>query len=168
MADEPDRLDLLVEQWRDQRPDIRPDVMATVGRVLAVAAEIDRRIGAAAAEHGLDRGQGDVLFTLRRSGSPYRLSPSRLTESLLVTSGTMTNRLDRLEAAGLIERRPNPDDRRGMNVQLTRKGVGLVDRLIPEHVENEERMLEPLSGTERERLDRLMRKVLRHLQDADR
>jgi DNA-binding MarR family transcriptional regulator len=168
MADEPDRLDLLVEQWRDQRPDIRPDVMATVGRVLAVAAEIDRRLGAAAAEHGLDRGQGDVLFTLRRSGSPYRLSPSRLTESLLVTSGTMTNRLDRLEAAGLIERRPNPDDRRGMNVQLTRKGVGLADRLIPEHIENEESMLEPLTGTERERLDRLMRKVLRHLQDADR
>jgi DNA-binding MarR family transcriptional regulator len=165
MADEPDKLDLLVEQWRDQRPDIRPDAMATIGRVLALADEIERRLSQAAAEHGLDRGQGDVLFTLRRSGSPYRLSPSRLTESLLVTSGTMTNRIDRLEVAGLIERRPNPDDRRGMDVQLTRKGLRLVDRVIPDHVANEEGMLEPLSEVERDRLDRTMRKLLRHMQD---
>jgi DNA-binding MarR family transcriptional regulator len=156
-------MDLVVEQWRVEKPDLRPEVMATVGRVLAVALEIDRRLGQAAAQHGLDRGQGDVLFALRRSGTPYRLSPSRLTDSLLVTSGTMTHRLDRLETEGLIQRRPNPEDRRGMDVQLTRKGLGLVDRLVPDHIRNEEAMLEPLSKTERDRLDRILRKLLRHL-----
>ena len=159
MADR-DKLDELIDQWKVERPDLEPEVMATVGRVLTVAALIDRQLGAAAGEHGLDRGQGDVLFTLRRSGKPYRLSPSELVASMLVTSGTMTNRLDRLEAQGLIERRPNPEDRRGMDVQLTTKGLRLVDDLITEHVENEEEMLSSLGAKDRDQLDRIMRKLL--------
>jgi DNA-binding MarR family transcriptional regulator len=158
-----DRLDLLVEQWRTERPDVDPSVMASVGRLLAVAAEIDRRLSRAAAEHGLDRGQADVLFTLRRSGSPYRLSPSQLAASLLITTGAMTNRLDRLEARGLVKRSANPQDRRGMDVQLTREGIRLVDQVLPQHIEHEEAMLSPLGNDERLRLDRALRKLLRGL-----
>lgn len=159
MADR-DRLDDLIEQWEVERPDLDSRVMATVGRVLTVAALIERRLGAAAGEHGLDLGQGDVLFTLRRSGKPYRLSPSELVASTLVTSGTMTNRLDRLEDRGLIERRPNPEDRRGMDVQLTPRGLRLVEKLITEHVANEEKMLASLGTRDRDQLDRILRKLL--------
>lgn len=159
----PDRIDELVAQWRAERPDIDAEVMATVGRYLAVAGLIDRRLSDFAGAHGLDRGQGDVLLTLRRAGKPYRLSPSVLTGSLLVTSGTMTNRLDRLEAQGLLERKPNPEDRRGMDVQLTTAGVKLTEKLIAEHVANEQKMLEPLSERERDQLVRITRKLLAHL-----
>lgn len=163
MAAQQDRIDELVAQWSAERPDLDTDVMAIVGRYLAVAALINRGLDEFAAEHGLDRGQGDVLLTLRRSGKPYRLSPSRLTDSLLVTSGTMTNRLDRLQAMGMLERKPNPHDRRGMDVQLTRKGLALTEKLVGRHVANEERMLEPLTAREREQLVQTTRKLLAHL-----
>lgn len=161
--DDPDRLDQLAAQWAAERPDLDHEVMATVGRLLAIGTLVGRRLDAMAAAHGLDRGQGDVLFTLRRAGEPYRLAPSRLASSLLVTSGTMTNRLDRLEQRGLIARRPNPGDRRGMDVELTEEGRELVDRLVGEHVANEQEMLEPLTRTEREQLVRITRKLLAHL-----
>ena len=160
---ERDRIDELVAQWKRERPDIDSDVMAVVGRLLAVGVLAGRRLDAFAAAHGLDRGQGDVLLTLRRSGKPYRLSPSELTSSLLVTSGTMTNRLARLEKLGLVERRANPDDGRGLDVQLTAKGVRLVDRLVVEHVENEKEILAPLSARDRQELARITRKLLAHL-----
>ena len=162
MADR-DRIDDLVDQWSRERPDIDAGVMATVGRLLAVGLLVARRLDGFAAEHGLDRGQGDVVFTLRRSGKPYRLSPSQLADSLLVTSGTMTNRLDRLEERGLIERLPNPNDRRGLDVRLTARGVRLADDLVGEHVENEKQMLAPLNAREREQLERITRKLLAHL-----
>jgi DNA-binding MarR family transcriptional regulator len=159
----PDRIDELVAQWRRERPDLDPEPMALVGRLLVIAALAGGRIDAAAAEHGLDRGTGDVLFTLRRSGEPYRLSPSDLVRALLVTSGTMTNRLDNLERRGLVERLPNPADRRGRDVQLTPAGLELADILVTEHVANEEEMLAPLSAAERDRLAALTRKLLAHL-----
>jgi DNA-binding MarR family transcriptional regulator len=161
----PDRIDSLVAQWKRERPDLDPDAMAVVGRLLAVAALAGRRLDAFAAEHGFDRGQGDVLFALRRAGAPYRLSPSELAGALLVTSGTMTNRLDRLEQRGLIERLANPNDRRGLDVQLTPEGKRLVDDLVGRHVENEEQMLAPLSARERDQLVRITRKLLAHLGD---
>jgi DNA-binding MarR family transcriptional regulator len=159
-----DRIDELAAQWSEERPELDAETMAVVGRLLVVADLINRRLEGSAGEHGLDRAMGDILFTLRRAGSPYRLSPSRLSASLLVTSGTMTNRLDRLEARGLIERLANPDDRRGTDVQLTGAGLELVDGLVSEHVANEQEMLEPLSAREREGLVRAMRKLLAHLE----
>lgn len=165
---ERDRIDELVSQWTRERPDIDASVMATVGRLLAVGLLVARRLDGFAAEHGLDRGQGDVLFALRRSGKPYRLSPSQLADSLLVTSGTMTNRLDRLEERGLIERLPNPSDRRGLDVRLTARGTRLADDLVGGHVENEKQMLAPLSAREREQLERITRKLLAHLVDDPR
>jgi len=144
-----------------QDPD--SDVMAVVGRMLVVSGLIGQGLDQMAAEHGLDRGQGEVLLTLRRAGKPYRLGPSELAESLLVTSGTMTNRLDPLETAGLVERVPNPDDSRGFDVQLTDAGFELVENSVGEHVADEERMLAPLDKREREELATLMRKLLAHL-----
>ncbi len=163
-----DRIDELVAQWAAQRPDLDTEVMGVVARVLAVAELIGRRLDSAAAEQGLDRGQGDVLLTLRRAGPPHRLSPSQLAGSLLVTSGTMTNRLDRLERRGLIERLPNPADRRGMDVRLTEEGLRLVDALVPAHLANEEAMLAPLSSRDREQLVRITRKLLAHLTEPER
>ncbi|MFL5844187.1 MAG: MarR family winged helix-turn-helix transcriptional regulator [Solirubrobacteraceae bacterium] len=160
MPTQPDRIDDLVGQWRGERPDLDLETMATVGRVLAVAQRWLAAIEEHAREHGIDRGQGDVLFTLRRSGEPYRLSPSRLAASTLVSSGTMTNRLDRLERLGLVTRLANPGDRRGMDVALTAEGLALADEAVSRHVAREQEMLAPLSAREREQLDRLFRKLL--------
>lgn len=160
VATQRDRIDELVEQWRDERPDLDLETMATVGRVLHVAQRWLARIEEHARGHGIDRGQGDVLFALRRSGAPYRLSPSRLAESTLVSSGTMTNRLDRLERLGLVERIANPEDRRGMDVALTAQGLKVVDEAVTQHVANEQDMLAPLSAREREQLARLFRKLV--------
>jgi DNA-binding MarR family transcriptional regulator len=161
---EEDRVDRLVGQWRDERPDLDLDTMALVARLLTVARLIERRIAAMAAEQGLTQGEGDVLFTLRRAGPPYRLSPSRLAESLLVSSGAMTNRLDRLEERGLVRRIPNPSDRRSLAIELTAKARRLVEELVGEHVAREQRMMEPLSRSERKQLQGLTRKLLAHLE----
>jgi DNA-binding MarR family transcriptional regulator len=164
MADrEPDAVDRLVSQWADERPDLDLKTMATVARVLNLARRIEGRLAAYAAEHGLSIPEADVLFTLRRAGSPYRLSPSEIAEALLVPSGTMTNRLDRLEQQGLIERLPHPTDRRSMEVQLTARGRKLVDDAVTGHVANEQQMLAALSERDRRTLDRLTSSLLAHL-----
>ena len=160
VATERDRIDELVGQWEAERPDLDLATMASVGRVLHVAQRWLAAIEEGAREYGVDRGQGDVLFTLRRSGPPYRLSPSKLAASTLVSTGTMTNRLDRLEKLGLVERLPNPEDRRGMDVALTKKGIAVVDDAVTRHVAREQEMLAALSPREREQLDRLFRKLL--------
>ncbi len=157
----------IVSQWGDERPDLDLRTMATVARLLNVAGRIQERLAAFAAEYGLSIPEADVLFTLRRSGSPYRLSPSEIAEALLVPSGTMTNRLDRLERQGLIERLRHPTDRRSMEVQLTSRGRELVDEAVTGHVENEQRMLAPLSERERSTLDRLTARLLEHLAASD-
>lgn len=158
-----DRIDALVAQWTAVRPDLDAEVMAEVARVLQVARLIGERLAAKAAEHGLQVGEGDVLFTLFRAGPPNRLSPTALADSTLVATGTMTNRLDKLEARGLVRRIPNPADRRSLAVELTGKGRKLVDGLVGEHVENERDMLAVLSRREREQLTRTMRKLMAHL-----
>jgi len=150
----------VVEQWRAERPDLDLETMATVARVLLVGAAVQRELAKRAAAYDVQVPEADILFTLRRSGSPYRLLPSNLSESLLVSSGTLTNRLDRLEAKGLVERHPNPEDRRSVEVVLTERGRELADEAVTEHVRNEQRLLAPLSATERRTLDALMAKLL--------
>jgi DNA-binding MarR family transcriptional regulator len=107
-----------------------------------------------------------VLLTLRRSGEPYRLSPTALAESVLISTGAMTNRLDKLEARGLISRERHPSDRRALEVVLTPEGRALVDEVVAGHVENEREMLSALSEREREQLTRLTRKLLAHLSES--
>jgi DNA-binding MarR family transcriptional regulator len=163
---DPDRLDTLVAQWNAVRPDLEVGVMAEVARILLVARLIGGRLAAKAADFELQVGEADVLFTLFRAGPPHRLSPTRLADSTLVTTGTMTNRLDNLEQRDLVRRVPNPDDRRGLMVELTEEGRHLVDNLVGEHVANEEQMLSALSGREREQLTRILRKLLDHLESG--
>ena len=134
--------------------------MATVARLLHLGRRLGAELAARAGEYGVTVPEADILFTLRRSGAPYQLLPSALSESLLVSSGTLTNRLDRLERKGLVERHPNPDDRRSVEVALTRRGRELADEAVTAHVENERRMLAALSERERESLDRLAGKLL--------
>jgi len=121
-----DQVDRLVAQWADERPDLDLDAMATVARLLNLARAIKGRLAAFAADYDLSIPEADVLFTLRRAGGPYRLSPSAISDALLVPSGTMTNRLDRLERKDLIERVRHPTDRRSMEVQLTDRGSELL------------------------------------------
>ena len=112
------------------------------------------------ARFGLQAGEFDVLATLRRSGSPYALTPTALYEATMVTSGAMTNRLDRLEKAGLILRAPHPNDRRGIVVRLTEKGLALIDAAVAAHVANEHEILSGLTQTERETLSHLLEKLI--------
>ena len=158
-----DRADTVVEQWANVRADLDARVMAEVGRLLHVGRLLEGAIAATAAEKGLSVPEGDILFTLRRTGEP-RLSPSQLSQWLFVTSGTMTGRLDRLERRGLIRRLPNPQDRRGMDVELTAEGRKLADELVTAHVQNEERMMAGLTRDERRTLEKIMRKLLAHLE----
>ena len=154
----------MVEQWTRERPDLDVDTMALVARLVSAAQLVSGRIDELAAEHGVHRGEGDVLFALRRAGPPYRLSPTRLAESGLVTTGTMTNRLDRLEGRGLIKRIPNPADRRSLDVELSAEGLRLVDVAIARHVANEQDMMAPLSPRDRAELTRITRKLIAHLE----
>ncbi|HEX8648586.1 MAG TPA: MarR family transcriptional regulator [Thermoleophilaceae bacterium] len=155
----------LVLQWEAERPDLDLRTMATVARLLGVGRLVGAELAAMAAEHGLDVPEADLLFTLRRAGAPYRLTPSALSRSLLVSSGTLTSRLDRLERKGLVERAANPGDRRSVEVVLTQAGRELVDGVVTEHVRNEQEMLSILSEREIDDLNRLSVKLLSHLSE---
>jgi DNA-binding MarR family transcriptional regulator len=163
-ADASDHVDRVVAQWRAHRPDLDLGPFAIVGRLGRAAALNDRAIEQFFAEHGLSRALWDVLASLRREGPPYRLSPTQLYRGLMRTSGTMTNRLTQLQRAGLIRRVPDPADGRGLLVELTRKGVRLVDRLAGEHMENERRLLAGLTADEQDELAGLLRQMLGHLE----
>ncbi|OLF05333.1 hypothetical protein BLA60_36505 [Actinophytocola xinjiangensis] len=161
--DENERIDALVGQWASQRPDLDLDTMALLARLTRAAQLVDGRVSALAGAYGLHRGEGDVLFALRRAGAPYRLSPTRLAKALLVTTGTMTNRLDRLEKRGFIVRVPNPDDRRSLDIELTEDGRGQVDEAVTRHGAGQREMVAPLSRRDRADLERVTRKLIAHL-----
>lgn len=159
-----DRAELAVSQWARERPDLDLLPMAVLGR-LGIAARIVARdhLEPLFAKFGLGRGDFDVLATLRRSGPPYSLSPTGLYEATMVTSGTMTSRLDRLQRAGLIRREPDPSDRRGTLVVLTEDGRRLIDEAVSAHVENEKRVLAGLSRDEQQQLNGLLTKLVKSL-----
>ena len=156
-----DHVDRVLAQWAAVRPELDTAPAAIVARLGRVAAYLDAAVNARLADHGLTRGSWDVLASLRRAGPPYRLSPTQLYRALMRSSGAMTHRLARLERAGLVRRVPDPHDGRGMLVELTRKGVALVDRVAPVHLDNEGALLEGLSEDEREKLADVLRKLLR-------
>ena len=156
-----DRAAKALEQWRRERPDLDVSPMGVIGRLNEVSALIARdRLAPVFARFGLQAGEFDVLATLRRSGAPYALTPTELYEATMVTSGAMTARLDRLEKAGLIQRAPHPSDRRGIVVQLTAKGLALVDEALAAHVANEHAILAGLTAAERETLANLLAKLI--------
>ncbi|TDF63335.1 MarR family winged helix-turn-helix transcriptional regulator [Cupriavidus sp. L7L] len=162
--DTPDHVDTILAQWARERPDLDASPMGLIGRVARLNRHTGKSIESALAETALQPWEFDVLATLRRSGPPFALSPGALIGSLMITSGTMTNRLDHLERAGLVQRRPNPDDRRGLLVELTDAGCERIDHAVAVHVENEHRLVAALSATERAQLATLLRRWLRQFE----
>ena len=154
---ERDGVDLILEQWRRERPDLDSSPIGVVGRVSRLARELEQRLEPVYREHGLEPGWHDVLATLRRSGPPYRLRPTDFAGALMLTSSGTTKRLDRLEQAGLITRGPDPDDRRGTLITLTPAGRTLIDNVTEAHLENERRLLSALTGAEQRQLADLLR-----------
>ena len=158
MADR-DGVDLILEQWQRERPDLDPSPIGVIGRISRLARELEQRLEPVYREHGLEAGWYDVLATLRRSGAPFRLRPTDVTGTLMLTSSGTTKRLDRLEQAGLIVRGPDPADRRGTLITLTAAGRRLIDSVTEAHLANERRLLSALSEAERTRLADLLRKL---------
>ncbi|HEX6994275.1 MAG TPA: MarR family transcriptional regulator [Gammaproteobacteria bacterium] len=155
------RVKQAVAQWRRELPELDVLPMEVVGSLVHAARLIVRtHLEPFFQSHGLQQGEFDVLATLRRAGAPYALSPTDLFEALMISSGGMTNRLDRLEKAGLIARSRNPEDRRGTIVSLTERGLELINRIIPLHVENQARAIAALSQTEQKQLCDLLSKLI--------
>ena len=156
-----DRADVAIGQWARERPDIPTLPMFIFWRLMDAAESVLRdHMNPLFAEAGLQPGEFDVLATLRRSGKPYMLSPTTLYETLMISSGGMTNRLERLERAGFVERLPDPNDRRGKLIALTDSGKRVIDETIGRHVANEQRLLSVLTTTEQEKLNALLRKLI--------
>jgi DNA-binding MarR family transcriptional regulator len=157
---EHDGVDEILGQWRRERPDLDHSPIGVVGRISRLARELERRLEPVYKAHGLEPGWHDLLATLRRNGPPFRMRPTDLTSTLMLTSSGTTKRLDRLERAGLVVREPDPGDRRGTLIALTDKGRKLIDGLTPDHLANEDRLLAALAPDERERLAELLRQLL--------
>jgi DNA-binding MarR family transcriptional regulator len=160
-----DQVDQILEQWARERPDLAVSPMGIIGRLSRVSRHLEQALQETFAPFGLNGGEFDVLATLRRAGEPYTLSPTELFNTLMLSSGAMTNRIDRLEETGLAVRTRDPEDRRGVNVTLTPKGRELIDAAVVEHVANEEQLLSALTQTERETLVHLLRKLLLSFED---
>ncbi len=156
---ERDGVDEIIDHWRRERPELDASPVGVIGRISRLSREIEARLEPVYAEHGLEHGWHDVLATLRRGGPPYELRASEFTKGLMITSSGATKRLDRLERAGLITRRPDPGDRRGILIALTDEGRRMIDAVTGPHLANEARLLEVLSETEREQLADLLRKL---------
>ena len=156
-----DRMDILEEQWKAERPDLKNvEVFALYGRLARLVGHLDRAISELQKEHGFSRGDFDVLATLRRSGKPYELTPTELYKSVLLTSGAMTSRIDRLEKEGWVLRLANANDRRSNRVKLTDIGRQMIDNFLPEHLSLERHLIASLSETEQLRLNSLLKKWL--------
>ncbi|MFD9486940.1 MarR family winged helix-turn-helix transcriptional regulator [Streptomyces sp. NPDC059991] len=156
-----DPVDAITAQWAEVRPDLDTVPMAVYGRVYRISRAMGDRIEKEYKRFGISRGEFDVLATLRRSGEPYTLSPRQLSATLMLTTGGMTGRLDKLENAGLLSRNPDPNDRRGLRVTLSDKGREIVDESVTAGLEMQHEVLDGvLDAAEAEQLNALLRKLL--------
>ncbi|MEV4919876.1 MarR family transcriptional regulator [Streptomyces tirandamycinicus] len=156
-----DPVDAITAQWATVRPDLDTVPMAVFGRIYRLSGTMAQRIDRAYKPYGVSRGEFDVLATLRRAGKPYTLSPRRLSETLMLTTGGMTGRLDRLERAGLLSRSPDPHDRRGLRVTLSERGLEVVDGAVGAGLAvQREALAAALDESEAEQLAGLLRKLL--------
>jgi DNA-binding MarR family transcriptional regulator len=159
----PDHVDHILRQWAAARPDLDVSPMAVIGRLTRLARVLDGELRKTFAEHDLDRPSFDVLATLRRSG---RLTPAEMLQSAMITSGGISQRLDRLEERGLVTRTPDESNGRRVYVDLTEKGLELIDRALPDHVETEHRLLSGLGSAQRDELAGMLRNLLQALGDV--
>lgn len=155
-----DEVDDLVDGWRAERPDLDLEPLQVLSRISRLARHLDRARRTAFAGHGLEAWEFDVLSALRRQGPPYQLSPGALLRATLVTSGTMTNRIDRLTEAGHVARQPDPLDKRGVIVSLTDQGMAVVDASLADLLEHERQLLGSLDAEQHAALASLLRILL--------
>lgn len=160
-----DRIERVRADWAGQRPDLDTSPMEVIGRILRAEHLAGARIRRVLRAEGLDRGGFDVLATLRRSGPPYRLTPTRLYQELVLTSGAITHRVDALARAGLVERAPGEDDRRSNLVGLTARGEAVADRVMAARMACEAAMIASLPGNERTALAASLKNLLCELEE---
>lgn len=155
-----DDIDKIQAQWAKQRSDLDTKPMALIGRLGRLSRIHSIEMEKTFTQFGLNGATFDMLATLLRSGSPHRLSPNQLLETMMITSGTLTNRIDRLEDAGLISRCRNMEDKRSVVISLTEKGRTIIDKAIAAHVDTQARLVSGMSETERTKLNSLLKKYL--------
>ena len=155
-----DGVDRILEQWARERPELDTEAMGIFGRIYRIARASGDAMEATYGRFGITRADFDVLATLRRSGEPFALTPSALTGALMLTSGGITGRVDRLERAGLVARSPSPTDRRALLVTLTPAGQEVVDKAVVAGLETQRSLLAALPPARRRELDGLLRDLL--------
>ncbi len=161
-----DAIDKVIDQWRRERPEVDIWPMSILGRILRLSRVLEREYKKLFAEHGLEPFEYDVLTTLRRSGEPYELTATALLKASLVTSGAITNRIDRMEAKGLVERVRDLVDRRSVSIRLTPHGREVLDGIFSFYIASGERMLQPLDPEAREQLAGALRLLLESFGDT--
>lgn len=161
-----DHVDEIVEQWTRERPDLDVSGMAIIGRITRLEKLIRPQLNGVFAEHDLESWEFDVLATLLRTGAPHQLTPGQLLDSMMITSGAMTNRIDRLEQSGLVKRTKSATDGRQVLVKLTKKGLRVVDSALIDHAANERAIVDALTPNQQDQLVELLRCL--HLGVADR
>ena len=166
MKQPPDAVDELLKAWGAARPDLDSSALGLVGRIIVLAEHLERSVEAALVPHGLALGQFDILATLRRQGSRGALAPSQLLQSVMLSSGGMTNRLDKLESAGWIVRMQDANDRRGVVVELTAKGCKLIDAATATRFAEAQASQPKLSAKEKDTLADLLRRWLNQLSET--
>lgn len=155
-----DDIDTIKAQWAQQRPDLDTDPMALIGRLMRVSQHLSRQMADTFAQFDLTSASFDVLATLLRSGPPHALTPNQLLSTMMITSGTMTNRIDQLEKQQLVKRIRSTEDRRSVEIALTDKGRRLIDEAVTAHVATQIRLVSALPAQDREALDQVLRKYL--------
>lgn len=158
-----DLIDRLIADWKEERPELDADAMAVVGRLILLGNLLEKRASSALKPFGMHYTDLDVMATLRRSGAPYRLTPTKLLNSVLLTSGAMTTLLNRLEKAGYITREPDPKDGRVKAVKLTSQGITLIDEAIQIRFQEAKESIASLSGPESKQFEKLLKKLLQSL-----
>ncbi|WP_420546966.1 MarR family winged helix-turn-helix transcriptional regulator [Curvivirga sp.] len=156
-----DEVTKIIDQWNEVRPDLDVIPMSLIGRLIRVSNHLSKEMEKTMAEHGLNFASFDLLATLRRSGAPYRLSPNDLLKTMMITSGSMTNRIDQLCKKGLVERIQNPEDARSVFIQLTEQGFNIIDAAVTDHVATQHRITGNLSEKEFHQLNQLASKFLK-------
>ena len=162
-----DYIDQIVEQWRQESPQLDCSALAVVGRMLRIARLLEKHRETVLAKYGLSVWSFDVLATLKRQGAPYQLKPTDLYDLLMLSSGAMTNRIDRLEQDGIVTRLRDTSDRRSVIVQLTPKGIDLADTVMPVLLEQEQQLLTQFTTTEVQALTTLLRQFLVSLEENE-
>ncbi|WP_449351263.1 MarR family winged helix-turn-helix transcriptional regulator [Streptomyces shaanxiensis] len=165
-AQRKDAVDAIIDQWAAVRPDLDTKAMEVFGRIYRLGRAMGDRVEKAYAPYGISRGEFDVLATLRRAGEPFTLSPRQLSSTLMLTTGGMTGRLDKLERAALLRRSPDPHDRRGLQVTLTDKGLSVIDEAVEAGLTVQTQALATLTEDRATQLADLLRELLEGTQSA--